>query len=84
MNKNQEVCVVIRDNKGEVTGIIVSQVHIHCHVMYETKKMGIDEMLTALEPKTIANKICPQEITQEQELNTKKSATNLKEKKDLE
>ncbi len=56
MNKNEEVCVVIRDSKNEVTGVLVSQVHIHAHILYKTSKMGIEEIFTALEPQMIKTK----------------------------
>lgn len=53
MNHNQEVCVVIRDEKGEVQSVLVSQVHIKTHVMYNTVKSGIDDILTRMNTKPL-------------------------------
>jgi len=53
MNTNQEACTVIRDEKGEVTGIIVTQLNTRNHVMYKTEKMGVEEMVDALKPKML-------------------------------
>lgn len=59
MNHNQEVCVVIRDEKGEVQSVIVSQVHIKTHVMYDTTKSGIDNIISKMNTKPLEIKPIP-------------------------
>ena len=49
MNNNQEVCTVIRDKNNEVKAVLVSQLHIHSHILYKTEKMGVEEIMTVLE-----------------------------------
>lgn len=50
MNKNQEVCTVIRDKHNEVTAVLVSQVHIHSHIFYKAEKMGVEDIMSTLQP----------------------------------